>query len=293
MTTFHREPEVSRPVPDQIKGSLFSHVTPVEMSNSGGSGFGLRTEVGLWPSYNCLDTFNHTAMCPDPPGQKTFVNGPEWSPAFGFAVYAGVECRTIGLDTADQDAEVKRVFERNEAKGVERALKDTRFAVRTGVGVTDDGRGVATWDAPVNLTAALTDVSPQIAFALLEGYARDIYAGTPTLHLPAGAASFLGQDKVVWQGDKAYSHLGSKLVFGGGYDPDYSGGDWDGTWTMFATGDVYVERSTQISASAYDLPGGREGTDAEGRNHYLTLVERMYRASVDCFVASATGKVTV
>lgn len=300
MTTMIRESEVTRPEPNPVKSTVLDHATVVNTAVS--SGFGMRTEEGMWASYNCLDTFTHTPFCPDPSGSKTFATVGR-ADAFSFAVYAGVECRAIGLDTADQDAEVKRVFERNEGKGIEAALLAERFVARDQTAVdalASDGRPRPTWDAPVDLTAGM-DVSPAIAFAMLEGYARTIYAGQPTLHLPAGAASLLGQDKVVWQGDKAFSHLGSKIAFGGGYDPDYV--TWDGTWDMFATGEVYIEKSTVLSQSAYDLPGQREtipGVDPDpdvnlnaGRNHYLTLVERMYRASVDCFVAKATGKVTI
>lgn len=287
MTNFVRETKVNRPTPDATKSSVLDHAKIVNVPE--GTGFGTRTEVGMWPSYNCLPTFTDTPICPDPAGEKEF-DSVDWTGAFSFGVYAGVECRALGLDKADQDAEVKRVFERNEGKGIEAALKSTRFVARTGSGLTDDGRGIATWAAPTDLTAGI-DASPQVAFAMLEGYARATYAGVPTLHLPVGAASFLGQDKVVWQGEKAYSHLGSKIVFGGGYEPDYGEGDWDGSWQMWATGDVYIERSKQINLSAYDLPGGRGGAADEGRNHYMTLAERMYRVAVDCFVATATGKV--
>lgn len=295
MTTFIRESETTRPEPEAVKSSVLAHATVVQTPVA--SGFGMRTEEGLWPSYNCLGTFTHTAFCPDPSGTKTFDTA-AWANAFSFAVYAGVECRAIGLDTADQEKELARVFERNEGKGIEAALVANRFVVRDGTTLNpltnapyeSDGRTAATWEAPDDLTAGMT-VTPQIAFAMLEGYARTVYAGVPTLHLPAGAASFLGQDKVVWKGDKAFSHLGSKIAFGGGYDPDYT--TWDGTWDMYATGEVYIEQSPVLKQSAYDLPGGRDGADNAGRNHYLTLVERMYRASVDCFVAKATGKVGI
>lgn len=304
MTTFVTETETKRPEPNPIRSSVLDHAeaagnvvdTPVT------KGFGMRTQVGMWPSYNCLETFTHTSMCPDPSGSKTFDTVGR-ADAFSFAVYAGVECRTIGLDKEDQEREVKRVFERNEGRGIERALKANRFVLRdgsvdnplTGDPYTNDGRPNPEWDAPVDLTDGATEVNPKVAFAILEGYARTIYAGVPTLHLPAGMAAYLGGDVVIWEGSgdnmRAHSQLGSKIAVGGGYDPDYVG--WDGTWTAYATGEVYIERSTILDQSVHDLPGGRDGAANEGRNHYLTLVERMYRASVDCFVASATGKVTL
>lgn len=295
MTTFITETETTRPTPDAVTSTILDHATVITTPVS--NGFSMRTEDGMWPSYNCLDTFTHTPFCPNPPSNKVFDTVGR-TDSFSFAVYAGVECRVIGLDKEDQDAETRRVFEHNEGKGIEAALLANRFVARTALTVNpltgapylSDGRTLPEWEAPVTLTAGM-NVSPQAAFAMLEGYARSIYAGQPTLHLPAGVASFLGQDKVVWKGNKAFSHLGSKIAFGGGYDPNYL--TWNGTWDMYATGEVYIEKSVEIQHSVYDIPGIRVGAANQGRNHYLTLVERMYRASVDCFVAKATGKVTI
>ncbi len=76
---------------------------------------------------------------------------------------------------------------------------------------------------------------------------------------------------------------------GGGYDGDVLAAD--GKWDLYATGEVYVERSEQIDIHTHVVPG--DGTHAAGRrdNASLTLAERMYRVAVDCFVAKATGTV--
>jgi hypothetical protein len=245
--------------------------------------FGLRNNEGLWPSYNCLDTLVPTPFCPDPAAQKTFSFA-DWVPAFEFAVHGGVQCKAVGLDVADMKSEIKRVFEANEGKGVEQALLLNRF-------VADAGNTPALWDAPVDLTP-VSGISLVVALAMLEGYAAANYAGVPTIHMPRAAATVLSaQGLISWQGSKAFTKNGSKVAIGGGYDVS----ETDGTWDLFATGEVYIERSDQVDVFDYVIPGDGSGT-GEGQNGLtdntvIALVERMYRVAVDCFVVKATGKV--
>jgi hypothetical protein len=274
-----KETPATRPVPDALTSSVLDHATVVDISDD--DGFGLRNNEGLWPSYNCIDTLVPTPMCPDPSAQKSFEIAP-WIPAFEFTLYGGVKCKAVGLDVEDMRTELNRVFERNEGRGMEEALLLNRFVA------TDSGVAIE-WDAPVDLT--VTPVSLAAALALLEGYARRHYAGVPTIHMPAAVASLLNE-RLVWVDGKAFTRLGSKVALGGGYDPeDASAGIWD----LYATGEVYIERSSTDKISTYVLPGdgndpGSEGT-GNADNEVLALTERMYRVAVDCFVAKATGSI--
>src|SRR5690606_21156387 len=145
------------------------------------------------------------------------------------------------------------------------------------------------WDAPEDVTP-VGGVPLNVALALLEGYAASVYSGVPTIHMPRAAASLLNE-RIVWEGDKAYTRSGSKVAIGGGYDTS----PMDGTWDMYATGEVYVERSDMISVNTFVLPGDGSGEGSGenglGSNTALALAERMYRVAVDCFVAKATGTV--
>lgn len=278
--------EVTRPTVTPLKSTILDHATVVD---TGDGHFDLANEAGLWPSYNCMDTLIPTALCPDPTEDKTFQTI-GWMPAFSFAVYGGAQCNLVGLDLDDQKREVERVFKANEGLGVERALLANRFVERTALmNAANQVHRQSEWAAPVDLNGVNT-FDPKVALSVLEGYARTVYAGQPTLHLPAGAVSLLGADKIVWEGDKAYTRLGSKVALGGGYDPDYIG--WDMTWDFFATGEVYVEKGPQIDTQTYELTGSAASTalglDA---NTGLSLSERPYRAAVDCFVARVTATV--
>lgn len=270
--------EVTRPDTTPLTSSVLDHATLATNAQ-----FGMTNDAGLWPSYNCVDTLVPTAICPDPLAPdvfKTFSFG-EWMPGFAFAMQGGVQCRTVGLDKADQKAEIERVFEANEGKGVEQALLGNRF-------VATDSDAEVQWDAPVDLTPA-SPVALSLALAILEGYAASVYAGLPTIHMPRAVASILNE-RIVWDGDKAYTRSGAKVAIGGGYDSD---GVPTGTYDMYVTGEVYVERSDTISIQQYVLPGDGSGVGSDENglpdNTVVALVERMYRVGIDCFVAKITG----
>lgn len=276
-TQIIRGVEVNRPQTTPLKSTVLDHATVVENRS-----FGLRNNDGLWPSYNCLDTLVPTSICPDPTTSKSFSTA-EWTPAFEFAVHGGVQCKAVGLDVADQKAEVERVFRANEGRGVEQALLGNRF-VAAG---SDDP---SLWDGPVDLSASgMTLIG---ALGALEGYAATVYAGTPTIHMPRAAAIILfGGGALMEEGGKFYTKTGAKVAAGGGYDSEETP---TGSYTMYATGEVYVERSEEVSVQTYVIPGDGNGLGSDETgipdNTVLALAERMFRVAVDCFVAEATGK---
>lgn len=273
-TKITQETFAKRPSTTPLGSSVLDHATVVTKSD-----FGLRNIEGLWPSYNCLDMAYPTLICPDPMAVGKTFQSAEWVPALEFAIYGGAQCKTVGLDVEDQKSEVARVFGANEGKSIEQVLRYNRFVATT------SGEPVQ-WAAPVDLTPTGGPTglfSLQLSLALLEGYAAATYAGVPTIHMPRAAASVLNE-RIVWEGDKAFTRSGAKVAIGGGYDVSED----DGTWDMYATGEVYVERSEEISTQVYKIPGDGATQDD---NTVLALSERMFRVAVDCFVAKATAKV--
>lgn len=282
-----RGTEVKRPTTAPLTSTVLDHATVVDIER-----FGLRNNVGLWPSYNCLDLLVPTPLCPNPMTEadyKTFsVAG--WIPAFEFAVHGGVQCSAVGLDKADQKSETERVFRLSEAKGVEMALLANRFAASDVPGSDEPvSPYFGQWDDPVDLTVA---GMPLIAaFAALEGYAAATYVGVPTIHAPRAAVLIgMGYGIIEVRDGLFYTKTGAKVAAGGGYDTDETP---TGSYDIYATGEVYVERSTEFSHQAFVLPGDGSGTGSGenglGDNTMITLVERMFRVGVDCFVAKATG----
>lgn len=291
MSQFITSPEVERPSVLPLTSSALHHAEKAGNVHSI-ERFGLRNNEGLWPSYNCLDTLVPTPICPNPASTffKSFGSAP-WVPGFSFAVHGGVQCSMVALDREDQRAEMERVFAANEGKGVERALLVNRFVARQPES-GDTAPDMAYWDAPVDLTAGRT-VSLITALALLEGYAAANYTGLPTIHMPRAVASLLNE-RIVWNDGLAYTRNGSKVAIGGGYDY-VEAADYDGSWDMYATGEVYVERGERLSFSEITVPGDGSGTGSGQNgladNTAVTLIERMFRVGVDCFTAKATGSV--
>lgn len=293
-----RGTEVTRPTPEPLTSSVLDHATAAGNVQTVTGAFGYVNEAGMWPSYNCLDLLVPTALCPDPliseSGERKEFDAATWQPGFTFAVYGGVQCRAIGLDVNDQNAEVQRVFEASQGKGIERALVGTRFVEREGPGSDDPvGPYYGAWDAPEDLTPG-AGVPLTVALALLEGDAADKYVGLPTIHMPRAAATILEvSGLIVWKDDLAFTKNGSRVAIGGGYDDPAMLAS--GSWDMYASGDVTIQMSAAVKVKDYPvLPGMADGgSDGNGliENGIISFAERMFRVGLDCYLAKVTGKV--
>jgi hypothetical protein len=244
-TRIIRGAEITAPVPERLKSTLLDHANVVSPEGD----FGLRNDDAIWPSYN--SSLHQTLLDFCVPSEQEF-QGHQWSKGLEFALQAGFKCSAVGLDRALMERETKRIFDATESRGIEAALKtrldlNTTFTLRT--------LGVA------------GEAAPDIALALLEGSAHATYAGTPTIHISAFIASLLGSDKIVWEGGKAYTRLGSKVVIGGGYDVAGQGA----TSRMYATGEIAIERSDQIDFTLNTVPGDGSTIDPDAVNEVQTI----------------------
>lgn len=264
-------PEVSRPTPEPLNSSVLDHATVGTVEH-----FGLRNEDGLWPSYNALDTLNLIDACPDLfSGYKVF-DAAEWVGSFNFALYGGAQCLALGLDNDDQKAEVGRIFQHNEGRGIEEQILNVRFS-------EDDVEALAVAPGAISLP---------IAVGLLEGAMATRYAGVPTLHVPRAAiAPLMGAGVVVEEGGKFFTRTGSKVAAGGGYDD----GILTGVWTLYATGEVYIEHTDLRHEQQMVRPGDGSGLGSDENalsdNTVITLAERMYRVAVEGPVLSVDATV--
>lgn len=288
--------EISRPTPSPLTSSVLDHARAVGTAHVITQGFGYTNDAGLWPSYNCMDLLTPTATCANPQGGDDFEwNAPPWMPGFTFALRGGVQCRAIGLDVADQEAETRRVFERSEGRGIERALVDVRFIASAEPGSDDPVSPYpGEWDAPEDITPS-SGVSLPVALALLEGNAAATYNGLPWIHMPRAASTLLlGSGHLVYRDALLFTKNGSRVAVGGGYD---SPGDLDtGLWEMWATGEVYIEMANDIGVhTAHVTPGmfarmGSDDTSGLLENGVITVAQRQYRVALDCLSLSVTGK---
>lgn len=231
----------------------------------------------LFESFNCMRFEQSAEFCA--PNTKTFDQGSVWQDGFRFAAYGGVVCKAVGLDQANMEREVERVFNAGESVAVERALMETRFR--------DDADPADRWGAPIDLTPAGGAVDPVVGLGILEGYSPSVYVGAPTLHVPRSIVSIIatkgGLEK---DGRVLRTKLGSKIAAGAGYDyPNYgptgaaaaAGEKW-----LYATGEVVVTRGPAIVRQVM----------AHEDNDVFVLAERGYIAAVDCFTAAVRVTVT-
>lgn len=265
-------PDVVRPTVEPLGSTVLDHATVAEVSN-----FGLRQTEGLWPTYNRLVTSNEALICSTPltpQPMKVFTEVGQVD-AETFAAYGAVQSSAVGLDSADQKAEVARVFEAREGKTVESYLRANVLGA------------AASW-TPGTAIPLLT------ALALAEGRAADVYAGVPTLHMPRAAATILeGHGLISWTGGRAHTVNGSKVAIGGGYDDATM--LTSGKWMIYVTGEVYVERSEIVEVQQFVIPGDGSGVGSDENglsdNTSITLAERMYRVAVDAVLGKVEGKV--
>lgn len=200
---------------------------------------------------------------------KTF-GGPGWPDGIRFAVYGGVDCKSVGNSLEHEHSELERAFLANESVGVEQAIMAQLF----------------TNPAATDITPAGGAVDPAVGLAILEGYASTHYAGVPTIHAPRTIGGLLWRSQVMVRvGNAFYSTQGSKVASGGGYQNPNNGptgaAPAAGELWMYASGEVVVARGDLISQVAAD----------QGNNSVIALVERAYVAGVDCFTAAIKVKV--
>lgn len=179
-------------------------------------------------------------------------------------VQAGLLCGVFGLSESEAEAELTKVFERRETKGVERAFAENVFA------------------GAVDLTPNSGPVSHDQALSTLEGYAANAYSGRAFLHAPPTLASLLLNRKraKLDENDLAWTRFGSALVNGAGYDYPSLGPTGepaeDGVVWLYATGKPVAARGRLVMHSTFD----------QYHNDTLALAERPYVLGVDCFVAA-------
>jgi hypothetical protein len=277
------------PQPDPIEGTLLNIVTPVETSDGrrripGG--------IGLFPSFNCLDTgFELGALCGPTDGSKfdEAVN-PVWQDGLGFGAYGAVICKLA--DPAVLREGVERSYSRAESRIVEAAIMAGLFVEQTATST------LGGWDAAVDITPTPgTAVDPVVGLGLLESHMAVNYAGKGLLHMPRLVATLLDQRGALkMESSVLYTGLRTPVAAGGGYDlpntgPDGGEGDEGEKW-IYATGAVSITRQKMDVREFFNIfsqqaddqePNYISGLDP---NDQGALTESLYLVSIDCYKAA-------
>lgn len=262
------------PVVTRMEGTLLDAATVTD-------NIGWVDPEGISHSYNCLTTGFTTAWpCPTEDGgpyEKQFIDTPGYSNGIKSVGYAGVMCKSIGFDPDEAMAEMRRVYESKETVAVEKALMVNLLSANN-----------EQFDGAQDVTPAAGAVDFRHGLGLLEQWAGELYAGTPTIH----ASRTMGA--VMWKrvgleqrGSTFWTPQGSKFASGVGYGISNRGPDglpvadpaveqW-----VYATGEVSVVRGDLFSHWELD----------RSTNEIKVLVERPFVAWVDCFVVAVRVRV--
>jgi len=198
---------------------------------------------------------NVVALGTKTPSQISVVSG------LPFSVYKTVECQDL---VEDDSAWAREALALGEAHAVESAFMQAVLAQPT--------------TALPNGTTAVSLIN---GIAILEGYAADVYGGLPTLHMPRSVATRAAAHDGITPGlDWTMTTLqGAPVANGGGYSlnlgptgvPAPAGQAW-----LYATGAVTLVRGSVEVHRVLD----------HTNNNQVTLAERTYVPSVDCFAAA-------
>jgi hypothetical protein len=201
----------------------------------------------MFTSWNCVDVNAVDVCAADTTPTKTFT-APTLVDGVRFAVYLGGACKPLSADT---EANIDRVFDLRESRGVEKQF-ETRVL------------------GPLGTTVSGSPVSAAHALALMENALGDQYAGIGTVHMSPLLATLLLQDQLLVEvGGKFYTKLGTKVVVGTGYT----------SANLYGTGDVTIYRSQQDTVDAPDT----------ANNTINVLAERAYVVVSDCVLLKMVG----
>ena len=235
-----RGPVVEAPTPADRKGDLLDVADVHE-------GLAWIQPTDMFTSWNCVDVNAVDVCAADATPAKTFES-PLLVDGAQFAVYLGGACKPL---SADVEADVSRVFDLRESRGVEK-----QFEVRI--------------LGPSGVVVGGTPVTTAHALAIMENALGDAYAGVGTIHMsPLLATLYLGEQLLVEEGGKFYTKLGTKVVVGTGYTSN----------NLYGTGDVTVYRGPKELVPAPDM----------ANNTTNVLAERAYVVVADCASLKMVG----
>src|SRR5690606_23064033 len=174
--------------------------------------------------------------------EKTFVDGDGADRGEPFTLYHGYQCKLVNLSEARQHA-INR-YEFAEPRALENAFW---------TGSQGNYPALATDPGLVILPAV---VEIKAAGGALEQEIAERYGGVGVIHAPREVMPYAADaNLVVRQGDDLVTPLGTKWVFGGGYDgavgPTGQVPVWGGQVWMYATGQVvgYKEPTVRVEPS--------------------------------------------
>lgn len=226
-----------------------------------------------------------TSTLPDCAGTPGFAKSPAGGPDFfmhdPFTVIGSYKCATGGRPANQAFDIARRRLMGNEEKGAEEIFWSGVTAAGTVAPSLSLGN-VAAGATPVNLTPPGGPVGPVIALSLLESAMGDCLPGRGYVHMNRGLGeAFASQRLVNTDGQRAWTPMGNRYVFGSGYPDTGPGGVLPaaGTAWVFGTGPVWGVRG-EVFMTPNDVG---EAVDRV-LNNVTVFAERVYAIGFTCCI---------
>lgn len=242
------------------RGGLLAVANPISMSDPhfGYAGIDYTPEACGVPAPAPGLCIPNEALGVDEEAAKQF-DGIPFITGAPFALYKGVECGLANWD--EYAARAERGLDHGESYGLENAIQKI----------------ILNGDETVVIPGTH---SVESGVAALEQYAAGVYGGTPTFHASRYGTTFMSA-KGLLKADGDFTlttEQGTLLANGGGYTSTGPGEveAAAGQYWLYATGQVNIFRGETVATEA----------KSPSTNRALALAERIYVATVECFVAA-------
>lgn len=191
-----------------------------------------------------------------------------------FAVYGSYECNPVGRPLQEAFDRARQHLDTGKGRAIERAVQ-----------LGEAGNEPALVSEAVDITPAGGAVTLTAAFAEIEQYLRENYAGTGVIHVSPRVATIAHALMLVYtDGEVLRTPLGTQVAVGAGYEesaaPTSESPDPDATW-IYATGAVYGWQSE--APNFPDSPGGAINRE---NNTLITLAEQVFVIAWECVTAA-------
>lgn len=222
------------------------------------------------------------------PGEKHF-NKPEAETAPDVIVYYGEECSATGYDYSVSRRNVEIGLEIGKNKALEQWFLHEILSPRAiNVCESEESPG----ESPADMSARKLPV----ALAAVESALAERFGGQGVIHVPVGAASLFGSNRLIIEDNQGYhTWLGHRVALGVGYQDNIGPHDSEGnpipapagqTW-IYATGPIVIRTDETIIS-----PPDSSQSFSMKTNDRRVIAEKPYVVQTTCAIVACLADIS-